>query len=145
MSKLKIAFVHPDLGIGGAERLVVDAAVALQQRGHSVQIHTSYHSPSHSFPETSDGTLHIVVHGQTIPREFKGRFQIVFAIIKSYYLAAWIVWQSFSNNIDVLIVDQLSASIPLLRLTNTKVISINRRSSFIVIFLTSYLQRENHC
>ena len=27
---VKIAFLHPDLGIGGAERLVVDAAVALQ-------------------------------------------------------------------------------------------------------------------
>ena len=27
---VKVAFLHPDLGIGGAERLVVDAAVALQ-------------------------------------------------------------------------------------------------------------------
>lgn len=31
-----VAFVHPDLGIGGAERLIVDAAVALQQCGHTV-------------------------------------------------------------------------------------------------------------
>ena len=29
MSRLRIAFLHPDLGLGGAERLVVDAAVAL--------------------------------------------------------------------------------------------------------------------
>ena len=33
---MKIAFLHPDLGIGGAERLVVDAAVALQQQGHEI-------------------------------------------------------------------------------------------------------------
>ncbi|KAJ3340000.1 Alpha-1,3-mannosyltransferase-like protein [Gonapodya sp. JEL0774] len=33
---LSIAFVHPDLGIGGAERLVVDAAVGLKERGHNV-------------------------------------------------------------------------------------------------------------
>ena len=33
---MKIAFLHPDLGIGGAERLVVDAAVALKQEGHEI-------------------------------------------------------------------------------------------------------------
>lgn len=36
---MKIAFLHPDLGIGGAERLVVDAAVALQQQGHEVSMY----------------------------------------------------------------------------------------------------------
>lgn len=36
MKGLRIAFLHPDLGIGGAERLIVDAAVALKQRGHDV-------------------------------------------------------------------------------------------------------------
>ena len=35
-----IVFFHPDLGIGGAERLVIDAAVGLQKRGHSVTIFT---------------------------------------------------------------------------------------------------------
>lgn len=32
----KIALVHPDLGIGGAERLVVDAALELSARGYEV-------------------------------------------------------------------------------------------------------------
>jgi len=32
-----VVFLHPDLGIGGAERLVVDAALALQTRGHKVE------------------------------------------------------------------------------------------------------------
>jgi len=27
---MRIAFLHPDLGLGGAERLVVDGAVALR-------------------------------------------------------------------------------------------------------------------
>lgn len=35
-SKLKIAIIHPDLGIGGAERLVVDAAMELASHGHNV-------------------------------------------------------------------------------------------------------------
>ena len=69
---MRIAFVHPDLGIGvlnlpyileiltqfdtgGAERLVVDAALGLQGLGHSVDLYTSYHDPQHCFDETRDG------------------------------------------------------------------------------------------
>lgn len=52
----KVAFVHPDLGIGGAEQLVVSAAVGLQQRYHySVEIFTAHHDRSHCFEETRDG------------------------------------------------------------------------------------------
>ena len=88
--KLRIGFVHPDLGIGsswliytgccrriarqgaslestlrselttfvhlgGAERLVVDAAVSLQKRGHEVVFFTSRHDRSRCFEETRDG------------------------------------------------------------------------------------------
>lgn len=49
---MKIAIVHPDLGIGGAERLIVDAAIALKERGKDVTIYTSHHDPNHCFPET---------------------------------------------------------------------------------------------
>lgn len=49
---MKVAIVHPDLGIGGAERLIVDAAVALKERGHEIIIYTSHHDPNHCFPET---------------------------------------------------------------------------------------------
>jgi alpha-1,3/alpha-1,6-mannosyltransferase len=31
-----IGFIHPDLGIGGAERLIIDAAIELQRCGHRV-------------------------------------------------------------------------------------------------------------
>jgi hypothetical protein len=50
-----IVFLHPDLGIGGAERLVVDAAVGLQRRGHKVVIFTSHCDPKHCFDEARDG------------------------------------------------------------------------------------------
>jgi hypothetical protein len=50
-----IVFLHPDLGIGGAERLVVDAAVGLQKRGHKVVIFTSHCDPAHCFDEARDG------------------------------------------------------------------------------------------
>ena len=43
---------------GGAERLIVDAAVALQERGHTVELFTSFHQDGEngrSFKETRDG------------------------------------------------------------------------------------------
>jgi alpha-1,3/alpha-1,6-mannosyltransferase len=55
--KQNIAFFHPDLGIGGAERLVIDAAVGLQNRGHTVTIFTSHCDPKHCFEEARDGML----------------------------------------------------------------------------------------
>lgn len=53
--KKSILFIHPDLGIGGAERLVVDAAVGLQERGHKVVVYTSHCDKAHAFDEARDG------------------------------------------------------------------------------------------
>lgn len=55
-----IVFVHPDLGIGGAERLVIDAAVGLQAIGHKVTIFTSHRDPAHCFEEARDGELPLI-------------------------------------------------------------------------------------
>ncbi|CAG8754915.1 1328_t:CDS:2, partial [Dentiscutata heterogama] len=63
---LKVAFVHPDLGIGGAERLVVDAATGLKSKGHKVVIYTSHHDREHCFEETKDGSLEVRVRGNSI-------------------------------------------------------------------------------
>jgi len=60
--KKNIAFFHPDLGIGGAERLIIDAAVGLQNRGHKVVIFTSYCDPQHCFDEARDGTRMPILH-----------------------------------------------------------------------------------
>jgi hypothetical protein len=53
------------LRVGGAERLVVDAALGLQQRGHTVEIHTSHHDPAHCFDETKDGMLSLSIISYT--------------------------------------------------------------------------------
>jgi len=57
--KKSIVFVHPDLGIGGAERLVIDAAVGLQSSGHKVAILTSYRDKNHCFDEARDGRCNL--------------------------------------------------------------------------------------
>lgn len=53
--KRNIIFIHPDLGIGGAERLIIDAAVGLQNLGDRVTIFTSHFDPQHCFEEASNG------------------------------------------------------------------------------------------
>lgn len=58
---VRVVFLHPDLGIGGAERLVVDAAVSLKSKGCSVQIWTAHYDPTHCFSETLDPELPVVL------------------------------------------------------------------------------------
>jgi alpha-1,3/alpha-1,6-mannosyltransferase len=63
--KKTILFFHPDLGIGGAERLIIDAAVGLQNRGHKVAIFTSHCDPKHCFDEARDGMAQLsTTHGR---------------------------------------------------------------------------------
>lgn len=57
-----IVFFHPDLGIGGAERLIVDAAVGLQEQGNKVTIFTSHCDPNHCFEEARDGQCSVRSH-----------------------------------------------------------------------------------
>lgn len=111
---LNIAFFHPDLGIGGAERLVVDAAISLQNRGHKVVIYTMHHDLSHCFEETRDGTLDVRTGGgRLVPRSIHGRFYILCTILRSLFLARQLTNDSIRY--DALFVDQLSAPIPLLK------------------------------
>jgi alpha-1,3/alpha-1,6-mannosyltransferase len=67
--KQHVVFFHPDLGIGGAERLVIDAAVGLQSRGHKVTIFTSHCDPQHCFDEARDGKPlpHTIDHAPLMP------------------------------------------------------------------------------
>ncbi|TFK80302.1 glycosyltransferase family 4 protein [Polyporus arcularius HHB13444] len=112
--KLRIAFIHPDLGIGGAERLVVDAALGLQKLGHSVDIYTSHHDPGHCFEETRDGTLRVHHVVPPFPRAIRGKLHILFSHARQLHLTAHLV-RPGAPAYDVYFVDQLSTCIPLLR------------------------------
>jgi alpha-1,3/alpha-1,6-mannosyltransferase len=50
--KFKVTFLHLDLGIGGAERLVIDCATQLRSMGYEVSLLTSHHDIKHCFSET---------------------------------------------------------------------------------------------
>lgn len=81
-SPLDIAFLHPDLGLGGAERLVVDACLELQARGHRVTLYTAHHDPRRSFPETNDGRIAIHVGGSWIPPALFNRWRVICSILR---------------------------------------------------------------
>ncbi|KAM6500981.1 glycosyltransferase family 4 protein [Amanita muscaria] len=112
---LNVAFVHPDLGIGGAERLVVDAALGLKKRGHAVHIYTSHHNPSHSFEETRDGQLNVHHIKPPFPRSILGKLHILLAHARQLHLTCYLLLP-WAFTYDVYFVDQLSTCVPFLRL-----------------------------
>ncbi len=129
---------------GGAERLIVDAALGLQKLGHEVTIHTSYHDVNHCFEATKDGTLDVQVVRTMIPRSFLGMLHLPLAIAQQLsmtfqLLIAFLCFRypstipSFlyplyssvkpTEAYDVIFMDQLPAGIPWLRhLSGTRVV-----------------------
>ncbi|KAK9809938.1 hypothetical protein WJX72_002056 [[Myrmecia] bisecta] len=122
---LRIAFCHPDLGLGGAERLVVDAAVELAAAGHNVDMYTAFHDRMRCFEETLDGSFPVIVAGQWFPRSFFGRMHALCAYIRCMLVALHIAWVAFRRGkpYDAIVVDQVSAVVPLLHfLTRSRVL-----------------------
>ncbi|KAK4752959.1 hypothetical protein SAY87_021757 [Trapa incisa] len=120
-NKLRVAIVHPDLGIGGAERLIVDAAVELVKHGHHVHVFTSHHDKNRCFEETLSGAFPITIYGSFLPRHIFYRLHAIFAYLRCIFVAICMLfmWPSF----DVILVDQVSAVIPILKLKkSTKVV-----------------------
>lgn len=113
---MRLLFLHPDLGIGGAERLVVDAALALQNRGHSVSFLTNHHDRTHCFEETRNGKLQVRVVGDWLPRNIFGRFYALCAYFRMVYAAFYVTLiQSKEEQFDVVFCDLISAGIPVLK------------------------------
>lgn len=117
---LRVAFVHLDLGIGGAEQLIVQAAVGLVRKGHKVTLYTSHHDPGHCFPETIDGTLDVRVYGAFLPRTVFGKFTAFCAVLRMMFvcISLLVTGQRF----NVIINDQVSAVNPILRLLAPRVL-----------------------
>ncbi|CAE7852782.1 ALG2 [Symbiodinium sp. KB8] len=111
---LRIAMLHPDLGIGGAERLVVDAAMALVEKGHTVDMYTSHYSPERAFQETRSGAFPIHVYGDWLPREIAGTLHIVFALLRNLWLTCAVLLSG--KTFDIFICDQVSICVPVLRM-----------------------------
>lgn len=111
---MNIAIIHPDLGIGGAERLIVDAAMELASLGHKVHIFTSHHDKNRCFEETLSGVFDITVYGAFLPRHIFYRLHAVCAYLRCLFVALCLLfmWPSF----DIILADQVSVVVPILKL-----------------------------
>ncbi|CAA2953444.1 alpha-1,3 1,6-mannosyltransferase ALG2 [Olea europaea subsp. europaea] len=112
-SKLNIAIIHPDLGIGGAERLIVDAAVELATRGHKVHVFTSHHDKTRCFEETVSGIFPVTVYGAFLPRHFFYRLHAVCAYLRCIFVALCVLFMH--PTFDIILADQVSVVVPLMK------------------------------
>jgi alpha-1,3/alpha-1,6-mannosyltransferase len=116
----RVAVIHPDLGIGGAEQMIINISLALQGAGHTVKIYTPHHDPSHCFQETVDGTLTVEVIGGLWPRAVWGRCIALCAYVRMLLTSLFVVM--YAGSFDYIVVDQVSAILPVLRLSTAKLV-----------------------
>ncbi len=113
---MNVAVFHPDLGIGGAGRLAVDAAVALKRSGHrQVTLVTSYANPI-AYPETSDDGhpdhVRVTVAGDWFPRTlFGGRFVSACSLARTVLAALHVV----SLRPDAILCDMSAYCVPIFK------------------------------
>eukprot|EP00906_Rhabdomonas_costata_P021089 RCo030646 len=112
--RLRVGFVHPNLGLGGAERLVVDAAVGLSALGHDVEVFTAYHSPTHCFAETIDGTVKVTVWFGWIPAHVAHRGHVLFAHLRMLLITLRLLLWPPGPPFDCFFVDQVASPLVLL-------------------------------
>ncbi|GLC39055.1 hypothetical protein PLESTB_001288500 [Pleodorina starrii] len=117
---LRIAFIHPDLGLGGAERLVVDAATELVRSGHHVDMYTAYYDPQRCFEETKTGGFAVHTAGTWFPRHVLGRMLALCAYVRCVLVAIHIAWRCFlagtKGSYDIIIADQVSVVVPVVKM-----------------------------
>jgi alpha-1,3/alpha-1,6-mannosyltransferase len=157
-----VVIIHPDLGIGGAERLIIDVALALQNRGHRVTIYTSYRDKAHCFDEARDGTLDVRVRGNSVfPAHIFGRLHILMASLRQLHLTFSLLTELGSRDAssqqsekdqssnaeeirdDIFIVDQLPACVPILKTFGQPRKSRTQRILFYCHFPDQLLARRN--
>ena len=78
--KKKVAILHPDLGIGGAENLILNLALALKSKNYDVMMFTPHFDPKHCFEECKQ--IDIEVRGDAFPRTINGRFIALCAYVR---------------------------------------------------------------
>lgn len=105
--------------ITGAERLIVDAATALAERGHKVDVFTAHHDKTRSFEETNSGLFNVSVYGDWFPRHIGGKGHALCAYVRCTIIALIVTLLCLikrKRRYDLVIVDQVSIIVPVVRL-----------------------------
>ncbi|HEU5195194.1 MAG TPA: glycosyltransferase [Methylomirabilota bacterium] len=110
--QLRISFVRPGLGIGGAERLVVDAALELDARGHQVTLFVGDRQEA-QLDEVKAGRVRVVAVGRKLPPHVAQRLRAPAAILRAAWAARALAKARPAP--DVVVVDLVPHVIPLVR------------------------------
>jgi len=87
--------LHPDLGIGGAEALIINVALALMAKGYDVTVYTPFFDPNRCLKEAHK--LNIKVRGNWFPRTIFGRFIALCAYIRMMLCALYVLFFAGSH------------------------------------------------
>jgi alpha-1,3/alpha-1,6-mannosyltransferase len=109
---LNVAFLRPGLGIGGAERLVVDAAIELGARGHAVTLFVGDRQEA-QLDEVRAGLVRVVAVGRLLPSQILQRLRAPAAIARAAWAARALA--RAMPEVDVVVCDLVPHIIPLLR------------------------------
>ena len=90
MRRLHVAFVHPDLGLGGAERLVIDAACGLDSLGHHCTIYTAHLDATRAFHEVTSSAVRARAVRVPAPRAVFGRLHALLAAVRCALVALYV-------------------------------------------------------
>ncbi|KAI3382731.1 hypothetical protein SNEBB_007284 [Seison nebaliae] len=122
--KKNCTIVHPNLGIGGAERLILDVAHALESSGHSVRMVTGRYDPDYCFIDSKELDITVPTIINLIPLSIFGHFIALCTYIRMILCAIYCLIGILLNwyQTDLFICDQISVCIPFLKLSKKPVI-----------------------
>lgn len=118
----RVAFIHLDLGIGGAESLMLSMAECLPPS--HVTFYTCHCDPAHCYDQVKapGGALaaRVLRRGAFLPAELRGRFTALLSHARVLFLALCLLLDTYildrGRRYDVVLVDVLPTPLPLLRL-----------------------------
>ncbi|HEV8615451.1 MAG TPA: glycosyltransferase [Methylomirabilota bacterium] len=110
---MRIAFLRPRLGIGGSERLVVDAGLELIARGHTVTFFVPDADEMRQLDAVADRRLDVRNAGAFLPRAVASRLRAPAAIARAGYAAR--AMARCGPRWDVVVCDVVSHVVPLVR------------------------------
>ena len=106
---LRVVMLHPNLGLGGAERLFLDAAAAIRAGGNEVFVLTNHYDLERSFPDSRD--VNIEVGGSFLPGSIMGRLIAPCTVLR----LASLIPRAAQLRPQIIFVDLVPHIIPLIR------------------------------
>ncbi len=121
MARRAIAFLRPHLGIGGSERLVLDAATQYQARACDVRFFVPDACTGPQFAEVISGTVPITCVTPLVPRQLAGRLRAPLAVVRTAVAARRLA--AHRDSTDMVFCDVVAHVIPYVkRLTGRPVL-----------------------